>query len=128
MKESSLTQLKIIGAQYYAYHGVKPEERELGGKYEVDLELIYDARNAVINDDVKYALNYEEAVFCVSEILEGDNYNLVETIASEILNLLMEKFPELTEVTVRLRKFSAPIRHFIDYIEVQQNMKRKSVV
>ena len=46
MKEASLTKLGIQNAQYYAYHGVKKEERKLGGKYEVDLDMWYDATNA----------------------------------------------------------------------------------
>ena len=86
MLKSSLTRLSIVNAEYYAYHGVKPEERKLGGKYEVDLDLYYDATSAIVNDDVKYALNYEEAMFCISEVIAGsDNYNLIEAICSDIL-------------------------------------------
>lgn len=125
MKESSLTRLTIKDAQFYAYHGVKAEERKLGGKYEVDLDLYYDATNAIINDDVKYALNYEEAMFCIAEVIAGESYRLVETIASEILNMCMEKFPMLAEANIKVRKLSVPMRRIVDCIEVEQNMIRK---
>jgi 7,8-dihydroneopterin aldolase/epimerase/oxygenase len=124
MKGTSLTRLGIEGAQFYAYHGVKPEERQLGGKYEVDLDLYYQATNAIINDDVKYAVNYEEAMFCITEVMTTENYNLVETIASEILNMLMEKFSILVQATVRVRKMNVPISTVVDYIEVEQTMSR----
>jgi 7,8-dihydroneopterin aldolase/epimerase/oxygenase len=124
MKGTSLTRLGIEGAQFYAYHGVKPEERQLGGKYEVDLDLYYQATNAIINDDVKYAVNYEEAMFCITEVMTTENYNLVETIASEILNMLMEKFSILVQATVRVRKMNVPISCVVDYIEVEQTMSR----
>ena len=64
----------------------------MGGKYEVDLILDYDAKVAIVRDDVNYALNYEIAMFCISEIMTGDSYSLIETIANEILNSVMEKF------------------------------------
>ena len=124
MKEVSLTRLTIENAEFYSYHGVRAEERKLGGKYQVDLDLFYNATNAIINDDVKYAINYEEAMFCIAEVVSGESYRLVETIASEILNMVMEKFPMLNEAVVRVRKLSVPMRRVIDHIEVEQSIKR----
>jgi len=124
MKESSLHRLTIRSAEFYAYHGVKAEEQALGGKYQVDLDLYYDATQAVINDDVNYAINYEEAMFCIEEVIAGDSYNLIETISNEICNLLMEKFQLLQKATVRVRKMNAPIRRVVSFIEAEQTMIR----
>ncbi|MFA6570540.1 MAG: dihydroneopterin aldolase [Bacteroidota bacterium] len=126
MKESSLMKLSIKSAQFYGYHGVKQEEQSIGGKYEVDLDLYYDATEAIINDDVNYALNYEEAYYCIEEIINNDSYNLVETIANEILNLAMEKFANLQKADVRVRKMNVPIRRVVGYIEAEQSIVRKS--
>jgi 7,8-dihydroneopterin aldolase/epimerase/oxygenase len=125
MKEATLMKLSINSAQFYAYHGVKSEEQQLGGKYEVDLEMYYDATHAIINDDVNMALNYEEAFFCIEEVVAGENYHLIETLAREILNMLMEKFSELQKATVRVRKMNVPIRRIIKYIEAEQTLTRK---
>ncbi len=124
MKKTSLSRITIKNAQYYGYHGVKAEERKLGGKYEVDLVLDYNAKSAIVRDDVNYALNYEIAMFCISEIITGDSYSLIETIANEILNSVMEKFDFLQKATVRVRKLSAPMKRYIDYVEVEQSMSR----
>lgn len=125
MKEATLMKLSINSAQFYSYHGVKNEEQQLGGKYEVDLDMWYDATHAIINDDVNMALNYEEAFFCVEEVIAGDNYHLIETLASEILNMLLEKFAELIKATVRVRKMNVPIRRIIKFIEAEQTIERK---
>lgn len=126
MKQTSLTKLSIVNAEYYAYHGVKPEERKLGGKYEVDLDIYYDATSAIIKDDVKFALNYEEALFCVSEVINGEfAYNLIETICNEVLNQVMEKFPIVQKATVRVRKLAVPVRRVIGYIEAEQTIERE---
>lgn len=127
MKKASLMKLSIVGAQFYAYHGVKSEEQQLGGKYEVDLDLYYDATHAIINDDVNMALNYEEAFFCIEEVIAGDNYNLIETLTREILNMLMEKFPELQKAKVRVRKMGVPIRRIVKFIEAEQTISRKNL-
>lgn len=124
MKESSLTRLTIRSAEFYAYHGVRQEEQMLGGKYQVDLDLYYNATKAIVKDNVKDALDYEEAMFCIEEIIGGDSLCLVETVANEILNLLMEKFSILEKATVRVRKMNAPIRRVVSYVEAEQTMLR----
>ncbi len=123
MKKTSLTRITIKNAQYYAYHGVKEEERKLGGKYEVDLVMDYDAKSAIVRDDVNYALNYEIAMYCISEVMTGDSYSLIETIANEILNSVVEKFDFLQKATVKVRKINAPMKRYVDYVEVEQTVE-----
>jgi dihydroneopterin aldolase len=125
MKKTSLTKLSIVNAEYYAYHGVKEEERLLGGKYQVDLDMWYDATGAIIKDNVQNALNYEEAMFTISEVINAEEpYFLVETICNEILNLLMEKFPQLVRANVKVRKMSVPMRRVVGHIEAEQSIER----
>lgn len=123
MKEALLTKLTVKNAEFYAYHGVKNEEQVLGGKYQVDMELYYNSTKAVINDDVTLALNYDEAMFCVEEVI-GGQYSLIETIANEILNMLFDRFSLLEKATVRVRKMNAPIRTVVSYIEAEQTIQR----
>jgi dihydroneopterin aldolase len=73
---------------------------------------------------VNYALNYEEAMFLISEVIGNEQYNLIETIANEILNSVMEKFHILHKATVRVRKLAVPLRRTIDHVEVEQTVER----
>ena len=125
MKSTSLMRLGIRDAQYYAYHGVKTEEKKIGGKYEIDIDLWYNATNAVLEDKVSDAINYEEALFVVSEILVGEEqYDLIETICNEIANSLMEKFITLEKVRCVVRKYTLPIRHIVSHMEAEQTIER----
>lgn len=126
MLKTTLTKLTIKNIEYYAYHGVKDEERKLGGKYQVDLEMFYDAKSAIVHDDVNFALNYEEALFCVSSIMTEESYDLIETIASEILSSLMDKFDILQSATVKVRKLTAPMRRAVEYVECELSVERES--
>lgn len=125
MKEALLTKLNIRGAEFYAYHGVRQEEQTLGGKYQVDVEMYYNATRAVLNDDVAYALNYDEAMYIIEDTVAGETqYNLIETIANEILHSLFDKFPMLEKARVKVRKYYPPIRTPLDFIEADQVMLR----
>ena len=124
-KQSIATRLTIRNAEFYAYHGVKDEEQTLGGTYQVDADLYYNGIAAVLSDDVNDAVNYEEAMYCIDEIMNGDPINLIETLAHDILSALLDKFPHLVRATVRIRKMSVPIRHVVGCIEVEQSMSRE---
>ena len=123
-KKQGLTKLTLNNIQFYANHGVKPEEQSLGGKYQVDAELLYNAQTAILSDDVSNALNYEEIVYAINEIMNGDSFSLIETLSYEIANELMERFPMMEKVTIRVRKLSVPIRYIIDHVEVEHTMMR----
>ncbi|MFW6276445.1 MAG: dihydroneopterin aldolase, partial [Bacteroidota bacterium] len=68
--------------------------------------------------------NYAEAMFCISEAISNESYNLVETLAHEILSTILDKFPILVKATVRLRKMAVPMRRVVSHIEVEQTIER----
>lgn len=124
MNKNNLTKLIIKNLSIYAYHGVAMAEKELGGKYQVDIILYYDASKAVINDAIEYAINYQEVIKYTCEIIKKKKYNLIETIADRIINDLMIKFDAIEIINIKLRKFYIPIDKYIDYIEVEQHKMR----
>ncbi|MBL7999738.1 MAG: dihydroneopterin aldolase [Candidatus Kapabacteria bacterium] len=124
-KTVSPIRITISNAEFYGYHGVKAEERSLGGQFQVDVDVIYDPTQAVLSDDVQVAVNYEEVMFCISEVVSSDEpYNLIETVTYEVLNSIMDKFPTVLEATCRVRKLNVPIRQTLDYIECELTMER----
>ena len=70
---------KIIlsGMVFYGYHGVSSEERTLGQRFVVDMEMEADLRPAGVRDDLTDAINYAEAHQLVKEIVEGTPKNLL---------------------------------------------------
>jgi dihydroneopterin aldolase len=123
-KIASLTRISIVNATYYAYHGVNTEEKELGGQYQVDVDVAYDSTAAVMADDVNSAVNYEEILYCVNEVMSEESVNLIETLVYEILTMIMDKFTVIEEATVRVRKINAPVRTIVDAVECEQSMHR----
>ena len=124
MKQISLAKLTVVNAEFYAYHGVRKEERKLGGKYQVDMDVYYDTKEAALKDDISSAINYEELVFCISEVVANESYALIETIATEILNMVFDKFDQIQSAVVRIRKLNVPMRRVVDYVEIEQRMDK----
>lgn len=111
--------VRIKNATFYAYHGVMSEEKNIGGKFEVDVDLFFDFSEAAINDDLTKTIDYVTVYNELNQIFNGKKYNLVETIAHKIADNLLEKHKNIQKIGVKLRKKSVPIGGVIDYIEVE---------
>ena len=83
----------IEGLTFYGYHGVRPEERSLGQKFRVDVELTLDLSRPASSDRVADTVNYEEVCRLILEVGKGPRCNLVETLAERIAARLLKSFP-----------------------------------
>lgn len=120
------TRLTITGAEYYGYHGVRKEERSLGGRYQVDVDIEYDASKAVMSDDVSDTINYEEVLFRVREHMNGDEpYDLIETLTFDIASSIIDTFPTAQSVTVRVRKLTVPVQQVLNNVQAEITLHRK---
>ncbi len=120
----NLCWLRIHNAEFYAYHGAKDAERLLGGKFQVDAELCYDAEPAVRSDSLRSALNYEQVLECIHHVVYENSYHLLETLAHRLLVALFQQFPILRQARVRVRKLYVPLRYAVEYIEIEQSADR----
>jgi dihydroneopterin aldolase len=122
--KKSLTKLTIKNLEFYAFHGVKDEEKKLGGRYQMDLELYYDSTDAIANDKLSSALNFEDILYTIAGELSQKNFNLIETLAHQILSVVSDNYPILSKAIVRIRKFNIPFKGILDYIETEQYFER----
>lgn len=109
---------------FYGYHGVFPEERRLGQRFFINLELDVDFEQAIETDDVTYSVNYGDVYQVVAEIVEGGPYNLIETVADRICLQLLEQFLRVSGVRVEVLKPSAPIPGVFGNVSIQLERRR----
>jgi len=93
----------LHGIQFYGYHGVYDEERRLGQRFLVDVELRLDFSRAASEDDVSATVDYSQVHAVVLEIGTRQKFKLLETLATRIASAILERFP-IREVTVRATK------------------------
>ncbi len=116
--------IRIKNASFYAYHGVASDEQNLGGKFEVDVELRADLSAAMESDDLRRTVNYEAVYATVRTIVTAKKYFLVEALANSIASGLLKEYGGVKEVTVKVRKPHPPVKGVVDYIEVEVTKQR----
>lgn len=99
----------LEGLQFYAYHGVNPEERTLGQRFLVDVELATTLRKAGVSDDLADTINYSAVYQRIRDVVEGPPRALIEAVAEEIATVLLAEFPA-SRVAVTIRKPEVALR------------------
>ncbi len=103
---------------FHAYHGVWDEEKEIGQRFEVDVELTVDSSTAAATDKLKDTIDLYQVFKTVEDVVMNNKFNLVETMADRIASEILEKYRPY-EVLIRIRKPHAPIMGLQDGIEVE---------
>ncbi|MBI2094114.1 MAG: dihydroneopterin aldolase [Candidatus Omnitrophica bacterium] len=83
--------------------GVKEEERATAQPVWIDLEIPTDAAKVAQKDDVSFAIDYARVVARVKELSQSRSFRLMETLADQIANRLLEDFG-VPWVFVRIKK------------------------
>ena len=94
----------LEGMVFHGRHGTLPAERELGQPFVVDVELLLDLRPAGLSDDLARTVDYGEVHRRAREIVEGSPANLTETVAERIAAAVLEGFPAVEAVRVKVGK------------------------
>ena len=118
---------KIIlkGIRFHGYHGVAEAERQLGQKYEIDLELMTDLSAAGKTDDLTHTIDYAQVVQLVIEIGTQQSFALFEALAETIADAVITQF-QIDEVRIAVKKLSPPIETRLAYAGIEIHRKRES--
>lgn len=120
---------KIIlsGIQFHGHYGVSDQERGVGGRYVVDLELTYDLRPAGRSDALTDTVDYSAVYALVVAIGRERQFHLLEALAQALADAMLAKFP-VGEVLVRVKKQPPPIAGVLDYagVEIRRTRPEKT--
>jgi dihydroneopterin aldolase len=120
----SLDIIKLHNAVFYAYHGALSDEKNLGGKFEIDVELHCELAKAKNTDSLAETVNYEKVYSLMKKVVTERKYNLIEALAHSISIGILQNFEQVQKTVVRVRKPGAPVHGVVDTIEVQIETER----
>jgi 7,8-dihydroneopterin aldolase/epimerase/oxygenase len=115
--------LLVEDIRFYGHHGVTAAEQDVGGWYSVDVELALDLTPAALSDDLEAAVDYGLVVRRVVAVATEQRVRLLERLAGLLTEALLREFAA-REVTVRVRKLTAPIDGIAARPGVQMKRKR----
>ncbi|HFE62992.1 MAG TPA: dihydroneopterin aldolase [Caldithrix sp.] len=116
--------IRLNNMIFYAHHGYYQAERDLGQKFQVDLELDCDFSKAIQTDSLRDAVNFEAVYHKVHHIFNSYKFTLLETLADRIAQEILQNFP-VESLRIRVRKPQVPLNGFLDNVEIELLRNRK---
>ena len=109
---------------FYGFHGVFAEERTLGQRFIVSLELTtddaLDKEIRKLDDTVDYTKVYS----LLKKIMETDQFYLLESVANIILDKVLAEFPLVKKAKVFIQKPSVAIQGILKSVELVMERSR----
>ena len=101
--------IRLNDMVFFGYHGALPEERALGQRFVVDIEVEADLQRAGETDSLEETISYSELYTVAEDVAMGPPFNLIEAVAQQIANRILGAQPKVEAVLVRVRKPGVPI-------------------
>lgn len=116
----------LSGVRFHGYHGLTRMEREVGGRYSIDLELTFDYSKAIASDRIADTLDYRKVHRIVQEIGRGKSYRLIEALAGKIVATLFEQVGA-EEIFIRVRKETPVLDGIVESVGVELRRSRSDM-
>ncbi|MFZ3591055.1 dihydroneopterin aldolase [Bacillus sp. DJP31] len=114
-----MDKIELQQMMFYGYHGVLQEETKLGQRFIVDLSLSLDLTKAGKSDDLNDTVNYAQVYDLCRRIVEGEEpKKLIESLAEDLCEKLLNEFPLIQECTLKLIKPDPPIPGYYQSVSV----------
>ncbi|NNE43982.1 MAG: dihydroneopterin aldolase [Gemmatimonadetes bacterium] len=115
---SELARITLSDMGVMGFHGHLAAEKELGQRFELDVELYVDVDAAGESDNLDDAVNYEKVYKLVESIVADNRFNLLEALATEIADTVYEEF-DVEGLTLRIRKPHVPYCPNLGHVEIE---------
>ena len=110
--------------EIFANHGVFKEEKNLGQKFILSLELSLDIKEAATTCDLTKSVHYGELCHQVIQVFQEESLDLIESVVNKVANFILDNYSMVNGVKVLLKKPWAPIGRHLDYAAVEINRER----
>lgn len=97
----------LKNVRFHAFHGVLEQERVVGNDYVVNVDIAYDFRQAMKTDQLDDTINYADVYELVKREMEIPS-QLLEHVVQRIGEKLMETYPAIRDIDLRLTKVNPP--------------------
>lgn len=109
----------IKDLEVYAFHGVNEEEKQLGQKFILTLNISADLKEAAAKDDILKTINYAQLCSEVEAEFKRNKYNLIETAGGKLAEFILTKYNFANEIEVTVKKPWAPIGSSLSYAAIK---------
>jgi dihydroneopterin aldolase len=113
-----MDKIRLKNIIFYAHHGFYRAERELGQKFEIDIEVGCNLRPSAESDDLDKTIDYSKIYTIAKETFEHNKFKLLETVAERMADQIL-KVTGIQMVIIRVRKPHVPMNGLLDSVEIE---------
>ncbi|NMM64791.1 2-amino-4-hydroxy-6-hydroxymethyldihydropteridine diphosphokinase [Clostridium sp. P21] len=114
-----MDKIYVKDLQVYGFHGVNQQEKDLGQRFVISVELSLNLKEAGESDDLNRTVNYAELCIGIEEEFKKEKYNLIETAAEKLTEFILLKYQIIERVKLNIKKPWAPIGKPVEYAAVE---------
>lgn len=118
-----MDKIYIKDLQVYGFHGVNQQEKDMGQRFIISLELYLDLKISGQTDDLNNTVNYGQLCVEVEEEFKKESYCLIEKSAEKLAEFILQKYNLVDRVKVKVKKPWAPIGKPLEYAAVEIDRK-----
>ncbi|MDY5969469.1 MAG: dihydroneopterin aldolase [Bacteroidales bacterium] len=115
--------IRIENMRFYAFHGCFDEEQRIGTRFRVDLSMQVDTAQAQRSDRLEDTVNYLSVYRTVKEQMETPSH-LLEHVADRIGEAVLEGFPAVERLAVKVTKLNPPLGGQMEGVSVELDKGR----
>ncbi len=121
-EQEAQDRIGLAGMVFRGHHGATEEEQAVGQRLVVDVEMSLDLSLAGHTDDLSDTADYGRAFEIVQGVMEGPPHALLESLAEESAQRLLDELP-IQLVRVRVRKPFPPLQGALDaaWVEIARH-------
>lgn len=119
-----MDKMYIRDLELFGFHGVFEAEKKLGQKFILSFELDLDLKTAGRTGDLTKSVHYGELCEKIEAEFIRENYDLIETVALNLADFILNEYNVISGAKVFLRKPWAPIKKHLDTVEIMVERRR----
>lgn len=99
-------------------------EQIVAQEFVLDIELELDLASAIEFDNVDATVDYSKVCRVAVEVVEGNSFALIETLAHTIGIALLAEFIVVDRVAIRVQKVAPPMQFHVASVSVNLAVER----
>ncbi len=107
--------IHLSNLKFFSFHGVHPEERILGGAFEVNATVTFKEDKRI--EDLQQTVNYVK-IYDIIKLQMAIPTPLLETVAQDLAEKIYIADNRITSINISIKKTHPPIAAFIGTVGV----------
>ncbi|HVG42490.1 MAG TPA: dihydroneopterin aldolase [Chitinophagaceae bacterium] len=112
-----LITIELANLRFFGRHGLYKEEQKIGGEFEIDLSISYEAPSTIIHS-IEQTINYTTIYLLIKKEMDEPKA-LLETFVMNLCTVLKKQFTQIKKIEISVKKLHPPIIQYTGTVAVK---------